>query len=288
MFLKVNRVSLHTKLTLRIVMKFFHPVLLLVTVVLFSCTSTKDKDDTRFHEYDRLIGAAAWYQNAPEMTALYYQGFNLAQMRLDEALAADTKAKPLAVVVDIDETMLDNSPFETTLIQKGETSDGWNEWTAKAAAKALPGALEFAKYAQEKKVDIFYVTNRDSSEKTATIKNLADLGFPNATPDHVFTRDDTAFSTGNTSSKEGRRLKISATHEIVMLIGDNLNDFSEVFEDRTVNNGKEAVLKNRDLFGRKFIILPNPMYGAWEKPVYDFKKDLSNAEKTELMRSKLK
>jgi len=73
----------------------------------------------------------------------------------------------------------------------------------------------------------------------------------------------------------------------VFLIGYNLNDFSEIFEDRSTNNGKTAVEMNREKFGKSFIILPNPMYGAWEKPLFDYKQDLSEREKTRLIRQKL-
>jgi 5'-nucleotidase (lipoprotein e(P4) family) len=269
-------------------MKYLHYFLIASVTLLYACSSSNEKSDLRFNEFDKLLTSVSWYQHSAEMNALYHQGFNIAKERLDKVLEANKQGKPLAVVVDIDETMLDNSPFETTLILKGETKNGWNEWTDQARAEALPGALEFARYAQSKNVDIFYVTNRDSSERSSTLKNLDSLGFPNATQDHLLTRDDTSFSTGNTSSKAGRRAKVASTHEIVLLIGDNLNDFSEVFEDRKANDGKAAVEENKELFGRKFIILPNPIYGAWEKPLIDFKKDLSESEKSELMKAKLK
>ncbi len=232
--------------------------------------------------------SVAWYQHSAEMAALYYQGFNIAQQRLNEAINANKHTKPLAVVVDIDETMLDNSPFEAMLITNADDLKGWYNWTAKATAKALPGSLAFAKYAQSNDVEIFFVTNRDDSERAVTLKNLAEAGFPYATEDHLLTKSDLSYSTGNTSSKVGRRAKVSENHEIVLLIGDNLNDFSGEFEDRSVNNGKEAVLKNHEQFGQKFIVLPNPMYGAWEKPLYNYRDGLGDEEKTKLLKSKLR
>jgi 5'-nucleotidase (lipoprotein e(P4) family) len=92
---------------------------------------------------------------------------------------------------------------------------------------------------------------------------------------------------GNTSSKTGRRTKVAENHEIILLIGDNLNDFSDVFEDRSTNNGKDAVAINQLQFGQKFIILPNPMYGAWEKPLLNYKDGLNDEEKTQLLKAKL-
>lgn len=261
----------------------FVPIALLI-----SCSSTGKIQTAESSEHDKLIMSVAWFQNSAEMTALYYQGFNIAKLWLDEALAKNTKGMPLAVVVDIDETMLDNSPFESTLIRAEDNLKGWYGWTEKAGAKALPGALEFAKYAESRQVDIFYITNRDDRERQVTLQNLLNAGFPFSTEDHLLTKSDLSYTTGNTSSKAGRRSKVSEKHEICLLIGDNLNDFSELFEDRSVNNGKDAVHKNYFQFGQKFIVLPNPMYGAWEKPLYDYKEGLSNKEKTLLLKSKLR
>jgi len=262
--------------------------IILVAAMLVSCSTSQKTTVTTGNGQDKLIMAVAWYQHSAEMTALYYQGFNIAHQRLDEAVAANSQKKPLAVVVDIDETMLDNSPFETTVINNTDNLQGWYNWTNKASAKALPGALEFAKYAQSKDVDIFYITNRDDKERLSTLKNLQNESFPFATEDHLLTRSDLSYSTGNTSSKKGRRAKVSETHEIILLIGDNLNDFSELFEDRSSNNGKDAVATNKAQFGQKFIVLPNPMYGAWEKPLYDYREGLSDEEKTILLKAKLK
>lgn len=260
---------------------------ILVLFMLASCQSTQKSSVSNINANDKLVMAVAWFQNSAEMTALFYQGFNIAQQRLDEAVASNTSSKPLAVVVDIDETMLDNSPFETAVINSTDNISGWYGWTREARAKALPGALEFANYARSKNVEIFYITNRDDNEHTVTVQNLANEKFPYAVADHVLTKSDLSYSSGNTSSKVGRRAKVSETHEIILLIGDNLNDFSGVFEDRSNNNGKAAVVENHGQFGKKFIVLPNPMYGAWEKPLYDYKEGLSDEEKLKLLKEKL-
>ena len=261
--------------------------IILVSAVLISCSSTQKTTIPGTSKNERLLMSVAWFQHSAEMRALFYQGFNIAQQRLDEAVDKKSTGKPLAVVVDIDETMLDNSPFETAVINSDDNLSGWYNWTREARAKALPGALEFADYAKSKNVEIFYITNRDDNERAVTLKNLQNEKFPFATDDHLLTRSDLSYSAGNTSSKAGRRAKVSENFEIILLIGDNLNDFSEFFEDRSSNNGKAAVDKDRELFGKKFIVLPNPMYGAWEKPLYDYKDGLSDEEKSELMKSKL-
>jgi 5'-nucleotidase (lipoprotein e(P4) family) len=211
----------------------------------------------------------------------------LAKYRLDERLKTCSLSKPLAVVVDIDETMLDNSPFETMLINKTDSAISWYDWTKKAKARALPGALDFARYAELHKVHIFYITNRDDNERHSTIENLVSVGFPYADEEHLLTRNISNGTVGSSGSKEERRNKVAENYEIVLLIGDNLNDFSQIFEDRSKDDGKEAVEKNKDLFGNKFIIMPNPMYGAWEKPLYDYKNNLGENEKIMLLKSKL-
>jgi 5'-nucleotidase (lipoprotein e(P4) family) len=261
---------------------------ILISSLLVSCSSSKKAGVSDKTSDDKLVMAVAWFQHSSEMAALYYQGFNIARERLDEAVALNKANKSLAVVVDIDETMLDNSPFETILMNDTEFAKSWKDWTTKAIAKPLPGALEFANYAKSKNVDVFYITNRDDTERESTLSNLQKVGFPFSVDDHLLTKSDLSAATGNTSSKAGRRAKVAEKHEIILFIGDNLNDFSEIFEDRKTNGGKVAVDRNRDDFGRKFIVLPNPMYGAWEKPLYDYKEGLSEKEKTQLLKSKLK
>lgn len=238
--------------------------------------------------HDYLLMSLAWYRQSAEMQALYFQAFNVARWRFDQSLADTAYHKPLAVVVDIDETMLDNSPFEAGIIAHGEDRDAWAKWSRQAVAKALPGAVGFAQYVQQHQAEIFYITNRDDQERAATLQNLQNEGFPFADEAHLLTRSDTAFYNGNTSSKMGRRARVAATHHIVLLLGDNLNDFSEVFEDRKTNNGKDQVALNRDQFGDRYIVMPNPMYGAWEKPVFDYRPQLSGKQKTELLRAKVK
>jgi 5'-nucleotidase (lipoprotein e(P4) family) len=265
-------------------LKFY---LFLLPAFVLSCNQNNKNNQEIKQNNDRLLVAVAWYQHSAEMAALYYQGFNIARERLDETLKNYKKGKPPVVVVDVDETMLNNSPFETSLLTNEDSLSGWYNWTSKASAKPLPGALEFAKYAESKKVEIFYITNRDDNERASTIKNLASAGFPFADEVHLLTKSDLSYAAGNTSSKAGRRARVAENHEIILLIGDNLNDFDEKFEDRSRNNGRDSVLKYSSEFGKKFIVLPNPIYGAWEKPLYNYIDTLTNAQKASLMKEKL-
>jgi 5'-nucleotidase (lipoprotein e(P4) family) len=234
-----------------------------------------------------LEGAVLWTQASGERAALSYQAFTLAKMRLDRDLRMNrrSKLKP-AVIVDIDETVLDNSVYEARLVknQQNHESKLFTEWTNSAEATAMPGALEFLRYADARGVRVFYVTNRKQIEKEGTARNLKKLGFPNVNDETLLVRPEKG-----DSSKEPRRQAIGARYRIVLLMGDNLNDFAEVFENsKTVSGRLEAVEKLKQQFGTRFIVLPNPMYGDWESSIYDYNFKLSEEEKSAKRKSYLK
>ncbi len=208
-----------------------------------------------------LAQAVLWYQKSAELRALYLQAFNLAKLQLQKFTGEGNK-KP-AVVLDIDETVLDNSPYEgyRILNDKEYERETWNAWVEKESAYATPGALDFVNYAKELGVEVFYISNRTIDLLESTVNNLKELKFPNADEKFILLKE-------NDSSKESRRLKVSENYNIVMLIGDNLIDFHQVFENRGDDHAYALVDSMRQEFGSKFIILPNPMYGSWEKDIY--------------------
>jgi len=201
-----------------------------------------------------------YMQNAAEYRALCYQAYNTAGQRLENMLATMRRtpdAKPLAVVVDIDETVLDNTPYQARqALQGGQFPEGWTDWCNLAQAKAVPGALEFLKLVDSKGIAVFYVTNRRSAEREGTLKNLRVLGFPQVQDDRFFFRTDE-------SDKTKRREKVSATHDIIMLCGDNLGDFSGAFDKQPKDVRFAAADSLMRHFGERWIVLPNPMYGDW-------------------------
>lgn len=225
--------------------------------------------------------AVLWQQNSGEYRALCFQAYNFARLSLKEALWTDTSKKPNCVIVDIDETVLDNSAFQGHEIKKGQSyvPADWTAWTSLAKADTVPGALAFLKFAASKNIETFYVSNRDEKDYAATLKNLQHFGFPFADDAHL------VVSKG-TSDKEPRRQKISETHNILMLCGDNLSDFSNIFY-REQKNTFEQVNSNQQLFGTKYIVLPNPMYGDWEKPLYKGEK-LNDQDKAKQRLERLK
>ena len=217
---------------------------------------------------DYSLNAVLWQQRSGEYKALCYQAFALAKMKLNEKIALHKKDEmPLAIVTDIDESVLDNSPQQASdiLHHRTYTEANWKDWTSKAAADALPGSVAFFQYADKMGIQCFYVSNRRPEEREATIRNLIDAGFPQADTVHVMMKD-------GTSDKEYRRLKIKERYNIALLVGDNLNDFDKMFYQQPSYTRCNLVRDNSDLFGDIFIILPNAMYGDWESAIWNGKK----------------
>lgn len=240
-------------------------------------------------------GATLWVQKSAEYRALAYQAFNVARWQLDLDRMGKTKdevpkperKKPRAVMVDIDETMLENSPEQGRRILAGEGFDltPWYAWSQKRSAKAVPGAVDFVNYATSKGVKVFFASNRDELQKPETLDNLRSVGFTDVTPENVMLRQKDA-NGKNISTKEPRREFIRQKYRIVMFIGDNLDDHSNIFESKPIPERFSLTDQNRGLFGKRYIMLPNPVYGTWESAVYDY-KSLTDAEKVKIRHSML-
>ena len=207
-----------------------------------------------------------WYQNAAEVDALYQQGYNVATNKLKELLKQPTD-KPYSIVLDIDETVLSNIPFQVKMIKDGTAFNPklWDEWVQKAEAKPVAGAKEFLQFADKNKVQIYYISDRTDAQVDATIKNLEAQGLP------VQGRDHLMFKKEGDKSKEGRRQEVLKHTNLVMLFGDNLVDFAE-FSTKSEADRDKMFEQLKAEFGDKFIIFPNPMYGSWESAVYKGEK----------------
>ncbi len=231
-------------------------------------TITHNKSSRSITSPDYSLNAVLWQQSSGEYKALCYQAFALAKIRLTGKISLHKKDElPLAIVTDIDESILDNSPQQVSdiLHHRTYTEVNWKDWTSKSSAAALPGAVAFFQYADKMGVQCFYISNRRVEERDATIKNLIAAGFPQADTIHVILQD-------STSDKEYRRAKIKSKYSIALLIGDNLNDFHKMFYQQPSDTRRNLVRDNSDLFGDVFIILPNPMYGDWESAIWNGKK----------------
>lgn len=204
---------------------------------------------------------AAWIQRSAEYKALCVQAYNIATERLEAATATPlpSGAKRWAIVTDIDETIVDNSANSVYQALRGEdyVQASWDRWCDQADAVALQGAVEFFQRAASLGVDIYYISNRDEVNRAGTKRNLQALGFPQVDDAHFMFKD-------KSSDKTSRRDEVLKTHNILMLLGDNLGDFDHFFDTRDEATRDAGVTRFAKEFGKRFIVLPNPNYGAWE------------------------
>ncbi len=234
-----------------------------------------DSVQSPVYKNDYMVLATLFHQQSAEYRALCFQAYNLGKHMLDIDLKNKSIDKHRVVVLDIDETVLDNSPYQAQcIIDDINYPVHWDEWCSKASAEAVPGALDLTKYARANGVSVFYITNRKQHLRDVTIENLRKLGFPHADTSHVIMR-----TTEN--SKEGRRNALLEKYHVALLFGDNLSDFSYVFDDLPNNLKKTEVNRMMEEFGSKFIVLPNAMYGEWELAVYGKNRQIADAVKSQ-------
>ncbi|MFW3612649.1 5'-nucleotidase, lipoprotein e(P4) family [Staphylococcus caprae] len=229
------------------------------------------------------IMAVSWYQNSAEAKALYLQGYNSAKVQLDKEIKKNKGKKKLAIALDLDETVLDNSPYQGyAALNDAPHPQGWHEWVAAAKAKPVYGAKSFLNYANKKGVDIYYISDRDKEKDfKGTKQNLKNIGLPQATDSHILLKGK------SDKSKETRREKVQKHHKLVMLFGDNLLDFADP-KQPTAQSRDELIQKHKDDFGKKYIIFPNPMYGSWESTIYNNNYQISKAQKDQLRKQSIK
>lgn len=221
-----------------------------------------------------IVNATVWMQTSAEYRAAALGTYAAARRQLDLALddpswsaMGQTTASrlPPAVILDLDETAIDNTPFEVRSIRKGTTFDtpSWQAWVNEAGAKAVPGASEFLAYAHSRGVTPFYITNRDyDTEHPPTLANIQKLGFPAS--------DETLLTRGRRpewrSDKTSRREHVASTHRVLLLIGDDLNDFADAREKTLAQ--RDALMESTAAhWGTRWFMIPNPIYGSWERAV---------------------
>ncbi|WP_221175980.1 5'-nucleotidase, lipoprotein e(P4) family [Brevibacillus fluminis] len=214
-----------------------------------------------------LTVAVAWKQTAAEYKALYHQAFNIARMQVDLALANQKPGdKPLAIITDLDDTVLLPVNYWGYLINNNMDffDDAiWDKWIPQYKMVASPGALDFLNYCKEKGVEVYYVSNRDQGPRTYkyALTQLKRLKFPYADETHLTVNRDT-------SNKEPRQNEIAQTYNVISYLGDNLNDFRRVYYVKDVDERTKLMEQDKDLYGSKFILLPNPTDGHWVRAIF--------------------
>jgi len=229
------------------------------------------------------LNATLWMQKSAEYRALSLQNYLMATRQLDAALGdlswhaaleqvGDAAQRPPAIILDVDETFLDNSHYEAELIQRHAhwDSDSWNDWLARAEAEALPGALAFIRQAQAKGVSVFLITNRACvasadgqqlcPQKQQLLDNLRKLGLDSIESSQVLLKNERAEWT---SEKQSRRASIASQYRVLMLFGDDLGDFIPGARRASLAQRQQWIAEYANYWGNRWFLFPNPIYGSW-------------------------
>ncbi|PCI78559.1 MAG: acid phosphatase [SAR86 cluster bacterium] len=232
---------------------------------------------------NNLMMAMAWKQTAAEFRALYHQGFNIARMRVEIASAQKRDdSLPLAIISDVDETLLLANDYWGYLITQGQDffdDASWDRWVAQNRAVASPGALEFLNFCVSNGVEVFYVTNRDQGETTVqlAIENLNAVGFPSVDAAHLRVLRES-------SNKELVQQEIREDYDVVALLGDNLNDFARRYYSTDVEQRMSLMEQDRDRYGRDYILFPNPTDGHWIRAIFGESEPLESDANRRILR----
>ena len=218
-------------------------------------------------------------QSSAEYEASNIQTYANAKSALDRALndlgwtaaieqKENFKNKPPAIILDIDETVLNNIPFQARSIINGQSyPTGWLEWMLEESSDAVAGVSDFLEYAKTKGVKIFYVTNRIAIAEDATRNNIKKLGLPLDTDRDVLLMKN---ENGWTSDKVSRRELVAKDYRILLLIGDQLGDFLSLDETTLeLDSRKDLADTYKHMWGSKWFMITNPMYGRWEASIYN-------------------
>jgi acid phosphatase len=242
-----------------------------------------------------IINATLWMQKSVEYKGAALAAFALAKIRLDQALAdkkwtgapdeqkGDYANLPPAIIIDLDETAMDNSGYQAWMARNNTsfTPQTWTAYVNSETSLAVPGAVEFCKYADSKGVKVFYISNRTADEEPATRRNMEKLGFPmGGNLDTVLTARELP---DWTSAKSTRRAYVAKSYRVLLNLGDNFGDFTDAFRGTEAERLK-VFNDHKDRWGREWIMLPNPTYGSFESAAFahDFKKSQAEQNKAKL------
>ena len=172
-------------------------------------------------------------------------------------------ALPVAVVMDLDETVLDNSRAQGQFVLDGTPylPRTWSEWVSLSAAGEVPGAKAFIEHVRRSGARVIFVTNRTIAEKPATVKNLSETLKIPATAEDVMCVGEN----GWTSDKSVRRRVIAGKYRIAMLAGDDLGDFLSIGATKTPADRVALAMAHQSKWRDRWVLLPNPMYGSWDR-----------------------
>ena len=249
----------------------------LYCIIFFTNTPFADEINNSYQKQSLL--AVLFKRTSAEYKANTFQIYTSAKNNIDKALAdkswtalknqlKDYQNLPPAIILDIDETVLDNSEHQVRSIKNGTNYPiGWKEWVSEESAGALPGVKEFLSYANTKGIKIFYVTNRTHDLEEYTRNNIKSLGLPfDNDMDVLLMKNEKGWG----SDKTSRRDLIRKDFRVIQIFGDQLDDFIPLTESaKSMNERKILIDKYADMWGEKWYMLINPMYGEWEEALYE-------------------
>jgi 5'-nucleotidase (lipoprotein e(P4) family) len=230
------------------------------------------------------LNAVAWSQTAIEHDLIYLQTFRDAEAVLPaalhdpnwDALGGHDRITPLrglkpAIVLDIDETVLDNSPFAARMVKNHSEYNeaAWADWCREAIARALPGAVEFTRFAASRGIAVIYISNRARDLDQATLANLRSAGLPVSGADAFLGLGTVVEGCEPSGSEKGcRRQLVGRRFRVLMQFGDQLGDFVDV-DANTDAARRQLVAAYLPWIGRRWFVLPNATYGSWEPALFD-------------------
>ena len=221
-----------------------------------------------------------WMRTSAEYRALAYQGYNVAMNAVKMAVTDPShQRKPLAIVLDADETVVDNTKLMGESIVNGNgrfDAPWWRQAVHQGKSQAMPGAVEFLNEVHKQGVEIFYVSNRYAPVNLdVTIQNFKELGFPSVDKDHVllFEKD---------SDKQPRFDMIAKKYYVVVYMGDNAGDFPIGTKGKTLAERNAIIDAHKEDFGTTFVVFPNPAYGSWVSALAKGYQNLSPEEQKQV------
>ena len=221
-----------------------------------------------------------WMRTSAEYRALAYQGYNVAMNAVKMAVTDPShQRKPLAIVLDADETVVDNTKLMGESIVNGNgrfDAPWWRQAVHQGKSQAMPGAVEFLNEVHKQGVEIFYVSNRYAPVNLdVTIQNFKELGFPSVDKDHVllFEKD---------SDKQPRFDMIAKKYYVIVYMGDNAGDFLIGTKGKTLAERNAIIDNHKEDFGTTFVVFPNPAYGSWVSALAKGYQNLSSEEQKQV------
>lgn len=265
---------------------YFRLALLSLSVVFAACQSAPQDKPSLAEETSQeyLEAAVLFVQTAAEYRALCYQAYNAGEQQLRAIADTTSSTENLAVVLDLDETVLDNSPYTAWQIEANlpYSKETWAQWTDQAAADLVPGVKRFLNLADSLGFGIFYISNRDTSALNDTWKNMGIYDLPQIEPDHFYLKTTTSDKTERRDAVRDRG------YEIVLFAGDNLGDYNARWDKASTSDRRNYADAARDDFGTRFLILPGPLYGSWLASLYDYDWSLTEEQRDSLRKEALK